>query len=50
MALHIAKVEGLFMQWASMKLVMEEPLKRALLMVTLPEHKDYTAVVTSVKT
>lgn len=35
---------------ASVELVMEEPLKKALLLVSLSKEKDYTALVTSLKT
>lgn len=47
---HISKLERLLTYLASIKLVMEEPTKVALLLVVLFEDKDYTAVVSSLKT
>lgn len=46
MASHITKLAGLLTQLASTKLVMQEPLKVAHLLVTLSEPKAYTAMVT----
>lgn len=50
MASDVAKRKGLFTQLASMRFVMEEPIKMALSLVTLSEPKHYTAVVTVFKT
>lgn len=40
MVSHIANLEGLFTQLVSTRLVMNEPHKVALLLVTLSKHKD----------
>lgn len=50
MASHTAKIEALFTQLAFMKVIVDKPLKVAFLLLTLSEHRNYAAVVTSLKT